>query len=430
MIDRYKEALKPFLLHLQQYTKTDMIYVARGGFWSTASFVLTSLLSIALVWAFANLLPKETYGTYKFIMSLAGSLSFLTLTGINTVVTRATTQGQEGVLQYALKIQLRWNMLFTIAALFVAGYYFIHNSPLIGTSLCIIAVTFPLTTSFNTFSAYLLGKREFRKMSVYSIITSLFYITAMVGTLALTNNLLIIVTAYALGNLLPLLVFYYVTQSEIKERTEILAEHKAELLNYLKHLSLMNVFSTLSQYVDKIVIFHYIGAIQLAVYGVALAIPERIRGYFKTVSALIIPKTSGKTIEEVRSIFYTRVFQSFLIGLITSLAYIAIAPFVFRLLLPNYLEAIQYSQVIALVFIFILPGSYIGEIFRSHKMIRALYLSSVTAHVSRIILFILCGMTWGVWGVIIASLGTHAAGLILNFFLWEIESRRLIAASV
>ncbi|MEK7589157.1 MAG: hypothetical protein AAB479_00815 [Patescibacteria group bacterium] len=427
MMDRYKEALRQLLLRLQQYTKTDMIYLARGGFWSTAPFIFSSVLSIALVWAFANLLPKDIYGTYKFVMSLSGSLSFLTLTGINIAVTQAAARGYEGVLPYALKIQLRWNVLFTIAMFGVAGYYFIHNNALIGTAVCILAVTFPLTTSFNTYGAYLFGKKQFRQIAGYQIFTSFFYIAAMVSILAVTDNLLFIITVYALGSLTPLLFFYYRTLQLSGEQSQFLAEQKAQFLNYLKHLSVMNIFSTLSQYVDKIVVFHYLGAVELAVYGIALAIPERIRGYFKTLTALVMPKVSGKEIIDLRKTFYMRLSQAFLLGLLISISYIIATPHIFKLLLPAYPESVRYSQVIALVFIFLLPGTYIAEIFRAHAMIRALYLSSVIAHISRIILFIAFGIMWGVWGVIIASLTVTFVGLFWNILLWEIESRRRIA---
>ncbi|MBX4211230.1 MAG: oligosaccharide flippase family protein [Candidatus Yanofskybacteria bacterium] len=423
-----KEKVRQFLQRLATIIKIDTLYLARGGFWNTFTFGITSLLSIALVWAFANLIPKETYGTYKYVMSIAGSLSFLALTGINTALTQATAQGQKGLLRYAIKIQLRWNLIMGVALVGVAGYYYTHNNIVIAASLLLLAIVTPLIATFNTYSSYLIGKKLFRVMAYYASLTSIFYTAVMVGILLLTDNIVAIVAAYCIANLVPLIFFYLRTlHNSDEEQRNPAPEQKRDLLHFLKHLSVMNVFSNLSQYVDKITVFHYIGAIELAVYGVALAIPDRIRGYFKTLTALVVPKVSLKTIPELRASFYLRVFQAFLIGIAASTAYFLIAPFIFHLLLPRYLDAIRYSQALGLVYIFVLPGSYVGEIFRAHKMIRALYLSSVTAHVSRIVLFVVLGIVWGVWGVIIASLGVHFLGLLLNFVLWEIESRKLLA---
>ena len=66
----------------EKWTKTDMIYLARGGFWLTLGQVISSLSAFLLAIAFANLLPKETYGEYKYILSIASILAIPTLTGM------------------------------------------------------------------------------------------------------------------------------------------------------------------------------------------------------------------------------------------------------------------------------------------------------------------------------------------------------------
>ena len=49
----------------QKYTQTDMVYLAKGGFWLGMGQIITGLASFLLTLAFANLVPKETFGTYK-----------------------------------------------------------------------------------------------------------------------------------------------------------------------------------------------------------------------------------------------------------------------------------------------------------------------------------------------------------------------------
>ncbi|MEK9209084.1 MAG: oligosaccharide flippase family protein, partial [Patescibacteria group bacterium] len=75
-------------MRIQGYTGTDNVYIAKQGFWASVPYIISTILSAALVVAFANLLPKEIYGTYRYILSIAGLLSFLTLTGMNTAITR------------------------------------------------------------------------------------------------------------------------------------------------------------------------------------------------------------------------------------------------------------------------------------------------------------------------------------------------------
>ncbi len=127
------------------------------------------------------------------------------------------------------------------------------------------------------------------------------------------------------------------------------------------------------------------------------------------------------SIDDIRPVFYKRVLQGIAAGTFVSAGYIIAAPIVFKLFLPKYLDSIRYSQVISLEFIFTTAASYVGSVFRSQKMIRTIYLSSVGANVIRIGFIVGLGAWLGIWGVIIATLGVHAVGTLFNFFLWHHE---------
>ena len=81
------------LLWSEKYIKTDMVYLARSGFWLLFGQGTTLLSVLALSIVFANFLPKETYGTYKYILSLTGIFSIFTLPGMTTALIRATARG-------------------------------------------------------------------------------------------------------------------------------------------------------------------------------------------------------------------------------------------------------------------------------------------------------------------------------------------------
>ena len=67
MIKKYKNSVYTFLRKTEKYTKTDMVYLASGGFWLSIKTALSILIALSLSIAFANLLPKETFGEYKYI---------------------------------------------------------------------------------------------------------------------------------------------------------------------------------------------------------------------------------------------------------------------------------------------------------------------------------------------------------------------------
>ena len=418
-----KDFAKKRLLGFQNLVQVDLFYMARGSFWTTISFVMSSIFSLALIWAFGNLLSKETYGLYRYILSISGAIGFLTFSGLNTAVTQAVARGSDSILPYAVKVQAKWNQVYLLASLVAAGYYWFQGNTTIAVGLAIIGALFPLTTAMNSYGSYLVGKKDFKTAAFYGMISNLLYSAAMIFTLFKTENILFIIAVYGISNFLLMLIFYRQTLKRIPTRVPTEKEKK-ELFHFGKHISVTHIFSTISQYVDKIVIFHFLGPVAMAVYGLAMAIPERIRGYTKNIGSLILPRLSEKDMREIIPAFYKRSFQCLFLGVAVSLLYIWGAPYIYRWFLPQYLDSILYSQVISLSFIFTIPGTYMGTVFNSQKLIKTIYLSSLTAHISKIVLLIIFGAFWGVWGVIIAMLGVYMLGLILNFFLWSREVKR------
>lgn len=416
--------LKKIIRLATKYTQIDMHYVAKNSLWTSLDFTAGSILSIILVVVFANFLPKETYGVYKYILSLAGALSFLTLSGINTAVVQATAKsGNNGILPYALKLQFKWNLLYTIATMGLGIYYFLNGNNLLAYALWLMAVLFPLDVIFNTYGSFLVGKKEFKRVSIYSSISNTIQMSVLIIAALISDNVVFLIALYSLFRIIPNLYFYLKTVSIFKPQP-LSQPEKKEIFRFARHLSLVHILSILAQHVDKIVVFHYLGAVQLAVYGIAISIPERIRGYFKNIETIMLPKISGKTVEEISKIFYKRIWQGVLFGLSVSLVYILAAPVIFKIFFPAYLESVPYSQIFSLVLIFIIPATYFSNIVKGHKMLNVIYASSLGANTLRIILYVILGRLWGIWGVITANLSLYFFGTIYNFILWEIEMKR------
>src|SRR3989344_4991593 len=418
-----KKKIKQGLLLIQERFGVDMVYMARGSFWTTIGFIIPSLASLAVIWAFGNLISKETYGSYRYVLSLAGALGFLTFSGINTAITQAVARGSDSVLPYGVKVQVKWNQVYLLAAAILASYYWFQGNPTIATGLIIIGVLFPVTTAMNSYGSYLVGKKDFKTASLYGTYANLFFSLAMVATLLLTHSIVVLVAVYSVATFVPMLFFYLRTLSHVP-KDKPTEDEKKELFDFGKHLSITHVFATISQYIDKIVIFHFLGPAPTAIYGLAMALPERIRGYTKNIGSLVLPRLSEKNMEEIIPSFYTRTFQCILLGIGVSALYIIAAPYVFKIFLPQYLDSVKYSQVISLSFIFNIPGTYMGSVFNSQKLIRTIYAGSLTGHISKIVSITMFGALWVIWGAIVALLISYAIGLHLGYYLWAQEVKR------
>ncbi len=147
MIEKTKIAVYKLLKKSEKWTKTDMIYLAKGGFWLTLGQGVSSVSSFLLAIAFANLLPKETYGTYKYIMSIVSLLAIPTLAGMNTAIIQAVARGYEGSVMPAFKTKVKWGLLGGLASLILTGYYYFQGNNTLAISFLITAVFVPFMDS-------------------------------------------------------------------------------------------------------------------------------------------------------------------------------------------------------------------------------------------------------------------------------------------
>lgn len=423
-----KELARRFLERTGRVTGTDNVYIAKGGFWNAVQFAAQTLLSVGTVVAFANLFPREAYGTYKYLLSLAGSLGFLTLSGMDVVITRWVARGQTGVVPEAFRLQLRWNALAALVTAGLAAYYGLQGNAVFAWSLALLAVALPLTSVFGAYDAILIGLRRFDRVAAYTAAIATVAAAAVIGALLLTDSVVALIAVYAAATLIPTALAYRHTTAALPE-VPLSDEARGEVRRSGYHLTVVNILGTLAQYLDKIILFQAAGPVALAGYGFAIAGPDRIKGFAKNWVHITLPRLSERNVAELRSVFYRRTIQALAAGTALALPYILLAPLLFRWLLPQYTDAIGYSQAYAASLVFLPAAAYAGNVFRAQDMLRAVYLSSISNQALRIGLFIAFGFTWGVWGLVVATLVNAFLGLIANCLIWEIESRRRTATS-
>src|SRR3989344_7848517 len=155
----------------ERYTKTDMVYLASGGLWLILGQTVSALSALALAVAFANLVPQETYGAYKYITSMAAMFAIFSLPGIGVAVIRASAQGNEHVIHSATRARVLCSLAGTAVALLGSGWYWIHNNNELALALLIIAATLPVLDTTTTYLSYLAGKRRFDLQLKYQAMT-------------------------------------------------------------------------------------------------------------------------------------------------------------------------------------------------------------------------------------------------------------------
>lgn len=393
-----------------------MVYLARGGFWLTLGQVVASISTFLLAIAFANLLLPETYGKYKYVLSIAGILAIPTLGGLNTAVVQAVSRGYEGSFIPSLKIKIRWGLLGGIASLGLAGYYFLNDNTELTISFLLISVFLPFMDSFSLYTSFLQGKKLFKLSTSFNIASSIIATCIMIGTLFLTDNLFFILLSYFTSWTILYFIFLQITLKKFYPNPE----HDPKTISYGKHLSLIGIIGVIAGQLDKILIFHFLGAAEVAIYFIATAPVEQMKGFLKIIPTLALPKLSQRSFKEIDFMLYKRLIKLFFIGGAMAGVYILIAPFFFQFFFPKYHESILFSQLFSLSLFLTLPMVLFSTVFQSKpEMIRKIYIGTITGNLVLIFLLIIMGYYFGIIGVILARISHYLFGTILGLILWK-----------
>ena len=196
MIERARSYLIRILRWSEKFTKTDMVYLASGGFWLVFEQIMAAIFAFALAVAFGHFASKDLYGNYKYVLSLASVLTAFSLSGIGTAVTQAAARGKEGTLKQGFTINLRWSVPMSLISLGVGGFYFFQGNSFVALSMWVVALFSPFLYSFSLFDNFLIGLRKFDRVALYSVVINFASMIILILALFAGHRAIVLVIAY------------------------------------------------------------------------------------------------------------------------------------------------------------------------------------------------------------------------------------------
>ncbi len=358
---------------LEHRLQTDVRYLARGSAWLMTSQVILAVFSLASAWAFANLISQDTFGHYRFALSIIGILGITTLTGMSTAVTRAASRGFGATIYPALRLKIRYGLLGVVAGLCVAGYYAYNGNIALASAVMLGALFVPIKDTFSIFDALLQAARRFDLSTYYRLIIQAVSLICIVVALFLTDNLLLILLSYLLP-LAAMQIFFY---------KHTLRHHPAtgatdySALRYGKHLSILGALGGFTGHFQNIMLFHFLGAPALAMFYFAVAPTEQMRSVTSQVEPILFPKIASDEwkLGSFGSLF--KKYAPFLL-LVTggALLYIGLAPFFFSIFFPQYMNTVLFSQLFAPTIIVTAANTLLMTIVKAKGMLKIQYLTN------------------------------------------------------
>jgi O-antigen/teichoic acid export membrane protein len=392
---KIKEKINIFLDKLEKIIKIDVRYLTKEGFWVSLDQISCSFFALILTIIFANLLPKDDFGIFKYFLTLIGILSISSLGGMNTALTQSIARGFEGEFKNSLKTRISWGIFGAIASLIGSAWYFFHGNMVLSIGLLFIAIFIPFLDSLSVYRALFWGRKKFKILSKYNIIEYFINFIFIILILLFSKNPIFILLFYLISYTLIRFILLKRTLKKYPPNTKT----DEGVIPYGKHLSVMGAIGTIAKHLDKILVFHFFGAIELAIYFIAVSIPDHITNFTNKISILAFPKFAEKEKKQVQKGLKRKVILFGLVILIIAIIYISLSPIIFKIFFPKFLESVKYSQIFAISLITGISIIY-KTFLQSQRQIKKLYYLNTISPVLSIAI-LLFSIQFGLLGVII-----------------------------
>ena len=412
-MDSLKNKIYRLLRKSEKYTNTDMVYLAKGGFWLTFNRIIGIIVAFVLAIVYANWLPKESYGTYKYILSIAAFFSIAALPGMNTSINRAAAIGKDGLFLEGVKSKVKWGVIGSLAGVALAAYYFFQDNYLLAFGFLVAALIAPISDSL-AYGPYLEGKKLFKTSSIYSAVSQPLIAAALITTLFFTKNIAIFVLVYFFSNFLVKLILFFYTLKKYPPNKE----KDLEMISLGKGLSAINLLSTGAEQLDKILMWHFLGAAELAIYSFSLLPANNVISFLKMIPIIAFPKLANQSPKEIKQNLPKKFLKFYLLIIVLIIIYLILAPYFYQIFFPEYLASLKYALVFSLSILFF-PQRMIAQLLIVHASKKDLYLFQTLAPIIRISFLTILLPLYGIWGAIAALLFSNFSEAVLLYYFFK-----------
>jgi len=402
--------------YIEKYLQLDLKYYIRNYLYLIVAEGVAMVLGLLLSVAFARLLPKELYGHWNYIFSIIGLLAIFTLPGMNTAIIQAVARGHEKVLVEGTKKRFKWSTLGSIGVLGVGIYYFLTGSIELGKAFMVFTLFLPFYENFQTYTAFLSGKKQFDKFAKYRIVTQIVSVLVTVTVIYLSRNLLLILTANLLSFSLLRGYFFRLTARNIQGQSD-----DPEAIPFGKRLTALQIPAIIRENYAKIIVGIFLSFQELAIYSIAFVIPQFLEALLSHIVPLTFPKLA--TMDEKQA--YSEVKKRYLYLVLSSAAvsgiFILICPYILPFLYSEkYVDSVLYAQILLIATIFGIPTKFLrAGLFPAQKKVKEMLKLRMATLISEVILLIILISTLGLLGVVIARTLVSLLSMIYSWRLMK-----------
>lgn len=177
--------------------------------------------------------------------------------------------------------------------------------------------------------------------------------------------------------------------------------------------------SAIANYIDGVLIYTYLGPIELAIYAFALIPANQMKELLNMLSSLAFPKFAQQSEQELRRNLPKRALRASILTTVAVLAYIVAAPTLYQILFPIYMNSVAYSQVFALSLL-LSPLALLGTAIDASGSTKKIYVYRTVPQIVQIFALAMLIPSYGLWGAIAGKIIGRVFNqlFLLGLFRW------------
>lgn len=388
-------------------------YIIKGGSYLLSSHFISIALRLLLSIALARFLTKQVYGQYNFIFSIIGVIAIFALPGMASATIRAVARGYEGTYLEIIKTKIKYALIgfFILACIIV--YFIFKNDLHLAKYLLIAAIFFIPQYCLLEYTNFFIGKKDFKKVAIFDIIVIAIYTTLTIIVTYLTRDLFWIILTL-IGSISVSYFIFFLISLKYKKNNQI----KKSLIRYGKHLTLIEAIPLIGVHIDKLIVTYFIGFEALAIYAIALIIPQQMRDVTKSIIPIFSPKFSELNQEEVYPKIRKKLIYLIILSIILGLVMIILTPYLIPLIWSQkYIGSIYYAQLLIIATVVVLPTIVLMNLLKAQKKKKEVLKINIFITLLKIILMIILIPKFKLLGVVLSIFIYRIIGSIYAYYL-------------
>lgn len=373
---------------------------------------------VAVTLMIARLSAKETLGEFQLALSVLAIAAVISIRGFDTVILRDAARNKDGVYRRAVRIRFYWSLLGVPAMALFSWYYYYRNEVSLAWAFLAVAMLVPWYFVAQSWQFMYKGKELFTEYAISSIARSVLTVLATILVLLTAGDNVVALLLVYVGTNIFVNGITFVKSFAVLRNDEVSSDWK----EYSYFLSKAGFFKQIAGNIDKVLAGVVFSPSVLAIYAVAVIIPNAVMLSFKSIFTMALPKLSQRDFLGFRDLF-----TALMIGVIATAV---TASMVWFLLIPlfgeQYSAALPMAMVASISLLFLPLSQLLVNFSFMQSKRKAVMVNELLSPALKMLFIVVLGSVWQIMGFAIVFALVPLIWTIIALMTLKIDFKRMV----